>query len=88
MFYCVYVLLSKKDKELYIGFTDNLKRRIIEHNKGNNESTKDRLPLELIYTECYQNEKDARKREKYLKTGWGRNYLRKTLSNYLNESKI
>jgi len=85
MFHYVYVLLSKKDKELYIGFTDNFKRRLMEHNKGNNESTKNRQPLELIYSECYKNKKDAMQREKYLKTGWGRNYLRKILSNYFNE---
>ncbi|MFA5083856.1 MAG: GIY-YIG nuclease family protein [Candidatus Paceibacterota bacterium] len=82
MFYFVYVLLSHKDKGLYTGFTDNLERRIKEHNQGLVESTKNRTPLELIYFEGYKDKRTALKREKYLKTGWGRNYLNKITDNY------
>ena len=66
MFY-VYILKSKKDGNLYIGSTDNLKRRFLEHNDGKVSSTKARRPFMLIYYEAYLSEKDARKREKSLK---------------------
>lgn len=80
MFYYTYVLLSKKDKGLYIGYTDNIKRRITEHDKGFADSTRNRRPLELIYFEGYKDKLAAMRREKYLKTGWGRNYLNKILA--------
>lgn len=66
MFY-IYVLKSIKDKDLYIRFTKDLKRRVKEHNDGLISSTKLRKPLELIYCEGYKSEKDARKRERNLK---------------------
>jgi len=66
MFY-VYILKSEKDKKLYIGYTDNLQRRIKEHNEGKVLSTKPRRPFELVYFEGYKSEKDARQREKNLK---------------------
>ena len=66
MFY-VYVLKSKKDENLYIGSTNDLKRRFSEHNRGLCRSTKSRTPFELIYYESYLIEDDARKREKNLK---------------------
>ncbi len=66
MFY-VYLLKSNKDKDLYIGFTTNLERRVKEHNNGMVPSTKLRKPFELIYLEGYKSEKDARRREENLK---------------------
>lgn len=63
----VYILRSQKDEKLYIGFTNNLRRRMQEHNSGLNRSTKFRRPLELIYYEAYKSEKDAKNREKNLK---------------------
>mgnify|MGYP000100175259 CR=1 FL=1 len=66
MFY-VYVLKSLADEELYIGSTRDLKKRIGEHNKGKNKSTKLRIPLSLVYYEAYAAEADARSREKMLK---------------------
>jgi putative endonuclease len=65
--YYVYILKSKKDNNLYIGSTNDLERRIDEHNKGLVFSTKSRSPLELIYYEAYKSESDARQREKNLK---------------------
>ena len=65
--YYVYLLKSKKDNKLYIGFTNDLRKRIIEHNKGLNKSTKYRKPLLLIYYEAYFSLKDAQIREKKLK---------------------
>jgi len=79
----VYILYSKKDKKLYIGCTNNLKTRIELHNEGKVESTRFRRPLVLIYYEVYVNKIDAFAREKWLKTGWGRNYIKKTLMNTL-----
>ena len=66
--YYVYLLLSKKDsKNSYIGSTNDLKRRIKEHNNGKNYHTKKYSPWELIYYEAYNTEKLAREREKRLK---------------------
>ena len=65
--FCVYLLKSQKDGDLYIGFTNNLERRIKEHNNGAVASTKSRRPFELIYFEGYKAEKDARHIERNLK---------------------
>src|SRR3989344_3890246 len=66
MFY-LYILKSSKDKNMYIGSTNDLRRRFAEHNKGEIFSTKFRRPFQLVYYEAYKSEKDARKREKNLK---------------------
>ena len=66
MFY-VYVLKSKKDNNLYIGSTNDLKRRFKEHNSGKVRSTKSRTPFNLVYYESYASESDSRKREHNLK---------------------
>jgi len=66
MFY-VYILRSKIDGDLYIGYTGDLKRRFAEHNSGKNRSTKGRIPFELIYYEAYRSKVDAMRREKALK---------------------
>ncbi|TSC70807.1 MAG: putative endonuclease [Parcubacteria group bacterium Gr01-1014_46] len=66
MFY-VYILKSEKDGNLYTGYTNNLKRRIEEHNSGKSTSTKLRKPFELIYYEAYKLREDATHREKMLK---------------------
>ncbi len=82
MFY-TYVLKSTKDNKRYIGFTEDLKKRIEEHNLGLVQSTKHRRPFELIYYEACRNKNDAVKREKYFKTGFGRRYLKERLKNDL-----
>ena len=74
MFY-VYVLKSGKDGKLYIGFTEDLKKRLEVHDLGLNDSTAYRRPLRLIYYEGYLCEKDARMREKFLKSGRGHEVL-------------
>lgn len=63
----VYITKSEKDNKLYIGSTNNLKRRMEEHNRGLVYSTKSRGPFHVIYYEAYKEEKDARKRESNLK---------------------
>ncbi len=75
----VYVLKSEKDGRLYKGFTNNLDRRLLEHNKGQNRSTKGYLPWKLVHKEEFATLAEARNREKFLKTGQGRDYLRKIL---------
>ena len=66
MFY-VYILRSEKDDNLYTGYTNDLKRRLVEHNSGKNTSTKFRKPFTLIYYEAYKSKEDATHREKMLK---------------------
>jgi len=70
-FYYVYVLKSINHSFIYIGFTENLKNRIIQHNNKEEQSTKAYAPFELIHYEAYRSEKDAKRREEYLKTGNG-----------------
>ncbi|MCL4377576.1 MAG: GIY-YIG nuclease family protein [Actinobacteria bacterium] len=74
--YFVYVLRSLKDNKRYIGFTDNLERRLTEHNSGKVKSTKNRKPLELIYHEEYTDKFEAMNREKFFKSGRGREFLK------------
>ena len=80
--YYVYVLQSLKDKQFYVGYTDDLKNRLGEHNSGRVVSTKDRRPLKLIYYEACLNEQDAKMREQYLKSGMGKKYIRNRLKFY------
>ena len=84
MYYYVYVLLSEKDGNFYTGYTNDIKRRLDEHNDGKVYSTKLRLPVKLVYYEGCLNQQDATKREKYLKSGNGKIYLRNRLSNFFN----
>lgn len=75
----VYVLKSLKDENLYVGRTENLKQRLEQHLKGQVDSTRDRRPLKFLYAEMGLNVKDAAHREKYLKTAWGKRYLKHRL---------
>jgi len=79
----VYILKSEKDNNLYVGCAKQLKDRIKMHNLGRIESTMNRKPLKLIHYECFLNKEDAFAREQWLKTGWGRNRLKRILKNYL-----
>jgi len=83
MFY-TYVLLSKKDGRWYTGSTGDLRKRFNQHNAGEVLSTKNRGPFEVIYYEACLNEQDARFREKYLKSGMGKRYLRNRLKRFLS----
>jgi putative endonuclease len=76
----VYVLNSLTRNYIYVGLTDNIDRRINEHNKGYNKTTKPYIPFKLIHTEPFTTRIEARKREKYLKTGIGKEYLRNILN--------
>ena len=52
---------------MYIGYSDDLKRRLAEHNEGRSKSTKYKIPFELVYYEAYRSKSDARYRESNLK---------------------
>lgn len=81
MFY-TYVLHSLKDGNLYVGYTKDLNLRFEQHQKGQVESTMNRRPLELIYYEACLTQADALKREKYLKTHYGRMFIKNRLKSY------
>lgn len=78
-----YILYSYKDKGFYIGFTNNLKNRLTLHAKGQVIATKNRLPIKLIHYEYFINENDAKAREKFLKSGYGRKQFKEILKNTL-----
>jgi putative endonuclease len=71
-----YVLRSLADGQLYVGWTNDLRNRLLEHNKGLVRATKSRRPLELVYYEACLDRSRAIKREKYFKTGFGRRFLK------------
>ena len=79
----VYVLKSIKDGQNYVGYTKNLKFRFEQHQKGLVASTKNRKPLKLIYYEACINQQDATRREKYLKTIYGKRFIKGRLKSYL-----
>jgi len=78
LFY-TYVLRSEKDGRLYIGYSKDLKIRLQKHRKGQVPATRHRRPLKLIYFEACLSKKGAIEREKQLKTGYGRAYLKRRL---------
>lgn len=84
--YYVYILRSSKDRKLYIGFTNNLKRRLVEHASGKVDSTKNRIPMKLIHYEYFINRDDAEAREKFLKSGYGRIQFKEMLKNTFNST--
>ena len=82
-YFCVYVLESEKDGNWYTGYSADLRRRLKEHFEGMVPSTRNRRPLKLVYWEGCLNRSDATAREKYLKTSWGKRYLKNRMRNYL-----
>jgi putative endonuclease len=79
MEYIVYAIQSQLDGRIYIGFTFNLERRLNEHNSGKTRSTKGYRPWKLVYSESVETRVMARNREKYLKSGVGKEYLKSLL---------
>ena len=80
--YYTYVLFSEKDGKKYIGYTQNLNLRFEQHSRGEVESTRHRRPLKSIYYEACIELEDAMRREKYLKTHYGRTFLKNRLKPY------
>ncbi len=87
MFY-TYLLQSLKDKNWYTGYTDDLRNRLSVHNAGKVSSTKGRGPFEVIYYEACKEKYDALARERYLKSGPGKRYLKNRLKRFLAPLKL
>lgn len=85
-FYYTYVLLSEKDENFYTGYSSDLVRRFAEHNDGKNYSTKYRRPFKLMYYEACLNMEDAKRREKYLKSGIGKKFIKMRLKEYFKKN--
>ncbi len=77
--YTVYVLYSDKFNRTYTGFTNNLERRVKEHNSGQSRSTKAFMPWRIVHKEVYETRQEAREREKYLKSGIGRDFIKQKI---------
>ena len=81
MGYTVYILYSKTFKKTYVGYTSNIEARLYSHNSIKNKGwTKRYQPWEVIYTEEYNEKAEASKREKQLKTGGGRDFIKKIIA--------
>jgi putative endonuclease len=76
MNYFVYAIRSLVDGRIYVGLTGDVEKRIKQHNDGKTQSTRPYRPWKLIHQESFENRKDARAREKYLKSGSGKEYLK------------
>jgi putative endonuclease len=84
----VYILISLKDKRFYTGLTNNVEKRILQHNNGVVRSTKSRRPFVLIHTESFATRKEAAAREKFLKSGVGRSQLIQLLQQYAGVAEL
>lgn len=82
--YYIYIIQSRKNGRFYTGYTSDLRKRLKEHNNGKVQSTKGRGLFELIYYEACLSELDARAREKYLKSGMGKRYIKNRLKRFLS----
>ncbi len=83
--YQIYVLENQNDKSWYIGYTADLNKRVNEHQSGyGSQTTRVKGNWEIMYCEGYKNRADAKGRERFLKSGSGRKFLKKQLTNYLN----
>jgi len=81
-YYYTYVLFSKKDKQLYLGYTHDLQGRLEAHKNGEVPSTKDRRPIVFVYAEACLDKRDAVNREQYFKTYRGKMFIRNRLKSY------
>lgn len=82
MIWYTYTLYNKDLNKFYIGFTNNLKRRLKEHRCKKTHTTSRMTGWKLVYYEACLSKRDAQKREKQLKTGFGRGYLKRRLVSY------
>jgi len=81
--YYTYILQSLKNGSLYIGYSSDLKKRVETHNAGKNNATKPFIPYKLIFYEAFLDKSDAKNREIYLKSGYGRKTINKLLKSFL-----
>jgi putative endonuclease len=82
--YYVYIIKSERNERFYTGYTSNLRKRLWQHNNGKSTYTKSGGPWKVIYYEASLDEEDARSREKYLKSGMGKRYLRNRIKRFLS----
>jgi putative endonuclease len=82
-FFYVYVLRSQTDHMFYTGYTSDIRQRLHQHVAGEVESTAHRRPMELVYYEACLNRSDATRHERYLKSTWGKRYIKNRLKDYL-----
>ncbi len=85
MHYVVYILENQADKTWYIGYTNDLRRRLKEHANKHSPYTSKKGVMKLIYAEMYLNKMDALGREAFLKSGAGHRFIKKQIVNYLTE---
>lgn len=88
VFYFIYVLESLRDGKRYVGYTNNLRKRFLEHSSGLVKSTRHRLPFKLIYFEACIHKEDAKRREHYLKTTQGRRFLGLRIQEYVRAKRL
>jgi putative endonuclease len=86
--YYTYILYSLKDNKFYTGYTSDIEKRIHSHNNGEVFSTKNRRPFKLIYFEACLNQEDAIHREKYLKSTYGKRFIKNRLKHFLDKESI
>lgn len=85
----IYVLWSNKRKKRYIGSTEDVEKRLYEHNTGRNRFTKGGMPwILLVYTEQYLTRSEAYRRERFLKSGVGRTWLDQHLPNFRKGARV
>ncbi len=85
--FCVYILLSQKDNNFYVGYTTDLSHRLAEHNQGQNTSTAPRRPFALLHCEFYLAQADAERRETYLKAGIGQQQGRRNVTSLTEQQQ-
>ena len=86
-FFYIYVLYNSSKNFIYIGYSENLKERVLKHNSGQVRSTESYSPLVLIFYEAYRTKSDAKRREVHLKSNKGRTTLRTMLKDYFDQEK-
>jgi putative endonuclease len=74
--YVVYAIQSEKDGRIYVGFSSDVLKRLAQHNSGKTKYTKEYIPWNLIHQEEVQGRENARKREIFLKSGVGKEFLK------------
>ena len=79
--YSVYILFSKKLNRYYVGYTNNIERRLSEHNRKKGKYTDAGIPWKLVYTEKFENKIDATKRENFIKLKKSRKYIESLIAN-------
>jgi len=77
-----------RDQELYVGMSNDLRKRLSLHNKGKVPATHKRFPFQCIYYEAHRNKYDAAAREQFLKTGWGKNWIKRVLHYSFQSKKL